>query len=49
VHIFGGAPYEQRTVVAMGIRLGFWSLVAWAVWGYRHLYQQTGGDMLLNK
>ena len=49
MHIFGGAPYEQRTVVAMGIRLGFWSLVAWAVWGYRHLYQQTGDDMLLKK
>ena len=49
VHIFGGAPNEQRTVVAMGIRLGFWSLVAWAVWGYRPLLQQPGGDMLLNK
>ena len=34
---------------AVGIRLGFWSLVAWAVWGYRHLYQQTGDDMLLKK
>ena len=49
VHIFGGAPYEQRTVVAMGIRLGFWSLVAWAVWSYRPLLQQPDGDMLFKK
>jgi len=49
VHVFGGTPYEQRTVVAMGIRLGFWSLVAWAVWGCRPLHQQPGGDMLFNK
>ena len=34
VHVFGGAPYEQRTVVAMGIRLAFWSLLAMAAWAY---------------
>jgi hypothetical protein len=28
MHILSGAAYEQRTVIAMGARLGVWLLVA---------------------
>lgn len=35
LHVLGGAPYEQRTVIAMGFRLGFWVVLAALAWTSR--------------
>lgn len=32
VHMAGGGAYEVRTVVAMALRLGFWTLLARVLW-----------------
>lgn len=32
IHVLGGAGYEPRTVVALGLRLAFWLVVSAVAW-----------------
>ncbi len=40
LHVFGGGDHELRTVVAMGVRTGFWITIA--VLSARHLKHRKG-------